>query len=57
MQNGNGEIKSIYYERSKTNYNRIVGNVPSQLIEISENNKSMIKNLGINKLELKVYIN
>lgn len=57
MQNGNGEIRSTYYKRSKTNYDRIVENVPPQLIEISENNKSMIKNFRINKLELKVYIN
>lgn len=56
MQDENGEIKSTYYERSKTNYDRIVKNVPPQLIEISKNNKSIVKNLGLNKLELKVSI-
>lgn len=51
IQNRNGEIKSIYYERSKTNYDRIVEKVPPQLIKIFENNKPMIKDFGIDKLE------
>lgn len=56
MQDRNGEIKSTYYKRSKINYDRIVENVPPQLIKISENNKSIVENLGLNKLELKISI-